>query len=392
MTRPIRILELRSVRGTGGGPEKTILLGAARADPRRFAITVCYLRDARDPIFSIDAKAGHLPVDYLEIVERHSFDASIWSRLRALVREKSIDIVHSHEYKTDLLAWLLAKFENVTALSTVHGWTGHSRREHWLYYPIDKRVLSLFPQLIAVSNDIRHELIRHGARPERVVTILNGIDHHRFRRDQTLGRSIRTEVGIRDNDVVIGSVGRLEPQKRFDLLIQAFAEARRRRPELKLLIAGDGSLRHVLADLAASLGLADSCRLLGERTDIIALHGAFDMFVQSSDYEGTPNAVLEAMALETPVIATDVGGTAELVRSHVDGLIVPPDSVPAWIEAIDAVLSNPDATSFRVAAARRRVETDLSFDTRMAAVEAIYADLFQRRWQDGVAPAVPAQT
>jgi glycosyltransferase involved in cell wall biosynthesis len=280
----------------------------------------------------------------------------------------------------------------VTALSTVHGWTGHSRREHWLYYPIDKRVLSFFPQLIAVSNDIRHELIRHGARPERVVTILNGIDHHRFRRDQTLGRSIRTEVGIRDNDVVIGSVGRLEPQKRFDLLIQAFAEARRRRPELKLLIAGDGSLRHVLADLAASLGLADSCRLLGERTDIIALHGAFDMFVQSSDYEGTPNAVLEAMALETPVIATDVGGTAELVRSHVDGLIVPPDSVPAWIEAIDAVLSNPDATSFRVAAARRRVETDLSFDTRMAAVEAIYADLFQRRWQDGVAPAVPAQT
>src|SRR5204863_4642039 len=125
---------------------------------------------------SIDAKAGHLPGYYLEVIERHSFDASIWSRLRRLVREKSIDIVHSHEYKTNLLAWLLAKFENVTALSTVHGWTGHSRREHWLYYPIDKRMLRFFPQLIAVSNDIRNDLIRHGAHPGRVTTILNGID------------------------------------------------------------------------------------------------------------------------------------------------------------------------------------------------------------------------
>ena len=65
MTRPIRVLELRSVRGTGGGPEKTILLGTARTDPRRFAITVCYLRDRRDPVFSIDAKAAGLPIDYV---------------------------------------------------------------------------------------------------------------------------------------------------------------------------------------------------------------------------------------------------------------------------------------------------------------------------------------
>ncbi len=83
MTRPIRVLELRSVRGTGGGPEKTILLGTARTDPRRFAITVCYLRDRRDPVFSIDAKAAGLPIDYVELTEAHSFDASIFSRAPA---------------------------------------------------------------------------------------------------------------------------------------------------------------------------------------------------------------------------------------------------------------------------------------------------------------------
>ena len=113
-----------------------------RTDPRRFAVTVCYLRDARDPVFSIDAKAGGLPVDYVEIIEAHSFDPSIWPRSGRLVRDRGIDIVHAHDYKTDLLAWLLAKFESVTPLSTAHGWTGHSRRERWLYYPLDKRVLA----------------------------------------------------------------------------------------------------------------------------------------------------------------------------------------------------------------------------------------------------------
>src|SRR5437762_3353055 len=96
---PIRILELRSVRGTGGGPEKTILLGAAQTDPRRFAVTVCYIRDNRDLDFRIDKQALDLGVTYVEVRERHSFDPAIWRRLKRIVREQQIQIVHSHEYK-----------------------------------------------------------------------------------------------------------------------------------------------------------------------------------------------------------------------------------------------------------------------------------------------------
>src|SRR4029078_10683902 len=115
---PVRVLELRSVRGTGGGPEKTILLGAARADPARFGVTVCYVRDLRDQLFEMDERARALGVDYVEIHERHSFDPAICRKLRALVRTQRIQIVHSHEYKTNLLAWLLARAENVIPLST----------------------------------------------------------------------------------------------------------------------------------------------------------------------------------------------------------------------------------------------------------------------------------
>src|SRR5947208_3097292 len=102
MSRPIRILELRSVRGTGGGPEKTILAGSALADPARFAVTVCYVRDDRDDQFDMARRAHRLGLDYIELHERHSLDWSIFGSLRQLVADRHIDVVHAHEYKTDL--------------------------------------------------------------------------------------------------------------------------------------------------------------------------------------------------------------------------------------------------------------------------------------------------
>jgi glycosyltransferase involved in cell wall biosynthesis len=295
------------------------------------------------------------------------------------VRERDIDIVHAHDYKTDVLAWLLSKAEGITPMSTAHGWTGHSWRERALYYPLDKRVLARFPRVVAVSSDVRSELVRNGAREQAVTTVLNGIDHTAFLRDRPRERAIRQELGLVEDDFVIGAVGRVEPQKRFDLLLEAVASLRAKYPRVKVLIAGTGSRFGELRDQVSHLRLDDVCRLLGNRTDIADLHHAFNVFVQSSDYEGTPNAVLEAMALESPVIATSAGGTAEIVRNGIDGLIVPTGNSPAIVDAIASVLRDPDAARARAASARRRVETDLSFEARMNAVEAIYVELFKAR-------------
>jgi glycosyltransferase involved in cell wall biosynthesis len=373
--RPIRVLELRSVWGTGGGPEKTILLGTARTDRSRFAITVCYLRDARDPVFSIDNRAANLPVDYTEIVERHSFDPAIWTALRRIVRERQIDILHAHDYKTNVLAALVQRVDGVAAMSTVHGWTGRSRRELYFYYPLDKHVLRAFTRTIAVSEDIRQELLRKGADAARVRTVLNGIDHRAFRRDRLTSSAVRASLGLTDRDFVVGSVGRLETQKRFDLLIEMIGQLRHSYPQLKLVIVGDGSLRTELAGQIGRAGLSDVCTLLGHREDILRLHNAFDLYVQSSDYEGTPNSVLEAMALETPVVATDAGGTAQLIRHGVDGFVVPVGDLPAITSATRHAMDHPDKTAGWSASARHRVETDLSFDTRMAAVEQVYLEI-----------------
>ena len=122
---------------------------------------------------------------------------------------------------------------------------------------------------------------------------------------------------------------------------------------------------------------AHACTVLGHRLDVADLHHAFDLFVQSSEYEGTPNAVLEAMAMNTPIVATDVGGTRELVTDGVHGLLVQAGSAPALADKILAALNDRDAATRRADAARQRIETELSFERRVQKVEAVYQELIR---------------
>ena len=375
--RRLRILELRSVRGTGGGPEKTILLGAAQADRTAFEITVSYIRDRRDDVFALDRRATEAGVDYVEVTERHSFDPGVWRQLRRVIHERQIDIIHAHEYKTDLLALLLAKRTRAIPLSTVHGWSGNSTRERIFYYPMDKWLLARFPRVIAVSTPIKDELVRYGASPARVDVILNAVDTTAFRRDPAQTRAVRNALGLTDTIVVIGAVGRLEREKRFDLLIDAFAEVRGRHASATLVIVGDGSLRGELEARAQRLGIGPAVRLLGHRRDVTSLYQAFDVFVQSSETEGTPNAVLEAMAMEVPIVATDVGGTQELARNGVEGLIVPKLDVGALGSGMTSIIRDPSAARARALAARSRAVSDLSFEARTRRLEELYRDLIR---------------
>ncbi len=376
--RPIRVLELRSVRGTGGGPEKTILLGTARTDPAKYAITVCYLRDQRDEVFHIDQRAGALPIDYVEIRERHSFDRSIWAPLRALVRDRRIDIVHAHDYKTDLLAWLLGMAEAVIPMSTAHGWAGHSWREQRCYYPADRLIQARMPRIIAVSSDIRQSLVSVGASPFRIDVVPNGIDERRFRRDPQREPEARRAFGVRGRDYVIGAVGRLEPEKNYALLLTAFQRVSKGHPDVRLLIAGDGSLRAALQAQVDGLGLQGRCSILGHVSDVPFLHHALDAFIMCSDNEGSPNAVLEAMALGTPVVCTDVGGVGDLVRDNLDGLLVGRRDLEGLVRAIEDTVTHQERARRRAQSARSRVESEFSFSGRMCRVEGICDDLMEK--------------
>jgi glycosyltransferase involved in cell wall biosynthesis len=376
MSPPIRILELRSVRGTGGGPEKTILHGARPRPGSRCRVTVCYIRDSRDPDNTIENQAKlHPEVDFVEIIERRSLDFRIWPALRQLVRDRGIHIVHAHDYKTDSLALLLGRSLPVVPFATAHAWVGQASRERFVYYPGDKLILGRFPHVVAVSSDIKDELVRYGAHPERVTVLPNGIDHQIFRREAHRERPLRAMLGIAQGAFVIGAVGRLDPEKRFDILLRAVARLKIADADIAIVVVGDGSERARLRKLADQLGVGPRFHMLGFRTDVVELHHAFDVFVQSSIREGTPNAVLEAMALETPVVATQVGGTGELIANTVHGILVPPDDAAALATAIETVRRDPEGARKRATMARARVEQELSFEDRTKKLEELYEAL-----------------
>jgi len=187
---------------------------------------------------------------------------------------------------------------------------------------------------------------------------------------------MREHFGIPAAAPVLGAIGRLESEKRFDLLLE-IAAALESRPFV--VVAGEGSLRPALEQQAAALGIAERVKLLGHRRDAADVHHVFDVYVQTSDTEGIPNALLEAMAVGVGVVATDVGGTRELITDGVHGRLAPRRDVAALTAAVRETLNDPQSSAARVKAARARVEHEFSFSARLAIIENVYRELARCR-------------
>jgi glycosyltransferase involved in cell wall biosynthesis len=249
-------------------------------------------------------------------------------------------------------------------VATVHGWPVRTRRERFVYYPADRRLLRSFPLVFAVADDLRDRLLAAGVEANRVVTLPNAVDVEVFRPDATRRARVRAEWGVAEREPVIGTLGRLDSEKRPDLLVEAFAAVAARRPEAKLVIAGGRSRGTPIESMVERLGLGDRCLLLGHRADAEDVLRGFDVFVQASDSEGSPYSLLEAMASGTPVVATAVGGVPAMVQAGVEGLLVSPGDAGALADAIDETLRSPDAAARRADAARVRVAAERSLRAR----------------------------
>ena len=368
----VRILELRSALASGGGPEKTILLGAAQTDPSRYSVTVTYIRDLRDEAFDLDRRAAELGVDFAPVEERNSFDPRALIQLHRLILDRRIDIVHAHDYKTDFFALPLCRLTGTIPMSTAHGWARFGLKDR-IYNWWDKRILSHYPLVIAVSARIKAQLVEAGAREDRVRVIRNGVDTAVFSADPSVGRRMREAEGLPLDATVIGAVGRLSSEKRPELLLEAAS-----RLEVYSVFIGEGEERGALEKRAAELGITDKVKFLGHRSDVGNCHQMLDVYVQTSDTEGIPNALLEAMALEIPIVATDVGGTGEIIDHEIHGLLVSKGDVDQIVEAVRKTLEDGESTARRVRSARERVEVELSFRARMKCLEGVYDELVQR--------------
>lgn len=302
--------------------------------------------------------------------DRGAWDWRVVSEMLRICRRERARIWHGHDYKSNALGLLLTRFWPMRLVTTVHGWVRQTRRTP-LYYKIDRLCLPRYESVICVSEDLREQCLASGVPAERCVLIENGIDLQQYARCRSVaeaGRRLEVPVGRQ----VVGAVGRLSPEKGFDLLIRAVHGLLAGGRDLELWIVGEGDDRPRLEALIAELGAGDRIRLLGYQPDPRELYEAWDVFALSSLREGLPNVVLEALALEVPVVATRVAGVPRLIHDGENGLLVSPGSAAELGQAVGRLLAD-DALCQRLSrAGRQTVETGYSFASRVAKIARLY--------------------
>jgi sugar transferase (PEP-CTERM/EpsH1 system associated) len=243
-----------------------------------------------------------------------------------------------------------------------------------------RRLLAPFIDVhVVVSEHLQRWLVECvRVAPEKVRVVRNGVDAARFmplvERDR-----VREEEGYGRTDHVFGAVGRLTPVKDHRTLLEAFHAVSMRRPECRLVLVGDGAERPLLEEQVRQRGLADRVRIVGHRVDVTRWLGMMDVFVHPSLMEGMSNAVLEAMAVGLPVVATAVGGNPEIVEHGVGGSLVPPSSPSALADAMLSYCGDDRMRMAHGAAARERVEKDFPLMKMVAGYTAVYRDALARR-------------
>src|SRR5258708_26510883 len=261
----------------------------------------------------------------------------MFHRLQPVLKEGRPDIVHNHLLVLRSALPFLLLCKKVSLLHTVHNLAEREiePRLRWLQnYDLNHGVVP-----VAVAEEVALS-VEHLYGIQRCRVIANGIPTDRYARPQTPRKEWRAREGFGENDVLFVCVGRFAPQKNHGLLLRAFAKRPASDPNAHLVLVGDGTLREKLEEQVNNLGLARQVHFLGLRTDIPDVLGAMDVFVLSSDYEGNPLSVMEAMAAGLPIVSTAAGGVPDLFESGKEGLIVQPGDVQGLSTSMSFLLGN----------------------------------------------------
>lgn len=334
--KPLRLLHIVKNLPTGG-IQRQLLELLRRYDRKRVLPLVCSIKDKGQIGMEIESLG-------VEVVcldrPKEGFDLFALIDLYKLIKEREIQIVRTHSFKANLHGIIAARMAGVPCIvASVHN-VYEKKRERKFGRRLSNRCLSNYAdKIVAVSNAVKSDIMKYdGIAGKKVEIIYNGIDIEKFK--SSAGSPVRERLGIPQGIPVIGTVGRLHPQKGQKYLLGAVSVLKNKFPELRLLLAGDGPLRKELEDYAETLGITENVLFLGMRRDIPELLSAMDIFVFPSLWEGLGNVLIEAMAAGKPVVATDIPPVREIVTSEDSGFLVPPADSQALAEAITLILED----------------------------------------------------
>jgi glycosyltransferase involved in cell wall biosynthesis len=361
----------RCIAGAGG----VAVRGALSIDPQHYRGTL--VTGCGGPL--LDEARSH-GVDVVVIPElvspispRH--DAIALARIIRVLRERQIDVVHTHSAKAGVLGRLAARRVRATrVVHTMHGFPFHEFQApvtRATYIQIERSMSRMTDAFLAVGTGVAVEMIRLGlARPDQIRTIGPAVAPPTVTTSPATRARARLLLGIRDDALVVGTVGRMDYQKAPEVMIEAVSRLTAR---AMLVWAGDGPLLEVARQQVAALGLQDRVLLLGNRTDVPTILPAFDVFAMSSRYEGLPCVIVEAQQCGIPVVATAVNAVSDVVIPGETGLLVRAGRADLLARALDHALANPQLAGRWVVNARTQLGARYAPETLGAVLDEVYS-------------------
>src|SRR5438445_8167282 len=323
-----------------------------------------------------EAKASSIPAQAVRM--RGATDVGALLRLRRLMRERAVSVVHTHSSVDSWLATAAAKSLGLPVVRTRHVSIPIGRRRALVYRLADR--------IITSGESVRAIVIASGIAPERVVSISAGVDGERFHAGVS-GASVRDELGL-GRAPVVGLVANIRGSKGHNIFLEAARAVVASEPAARLLIVGDGVGFEEVSRRVRDMGLDAHVRLTGFRRDISEGMAALDVLVLPSiRSEAIPQVIPQALAVGTPVVASTVGGSPELIRDGENGRLVPPGDAKALADAILALLGDPERARAMARAGQALIQERYSIDATMTRTTAVYRALLDagpRRRRQGM--------
>ena len=370
-----------------GGPARHVILLSARIDPARYSTLLVTGREAPSE-GNMNSLAKSVEVEP-RVVAGLGREISLWRDLLAWFRLYRLclhyrpHIVHTHTAKAGVLGRLAARAARVPVI--VHTYHGHVFQGYFsplktrLFLAIERWLGRSTHRLIAVSEAVRQDLLRLGiGTPERLVVIPLGLNLDPFLRCEDLRGQLRTELGLQPDTPLVGIVARLVPIKAHEVFLKAAAKVCVHFPQSRFLLVGDGERLTELQLLVERLGLRDRVLFLGWRQDLDRVLADLDLVVLTSRNEGSPVCLIEAMAAARPVVATRVGGVADVVDDGITGSLVDADKPEDVADAIVELLGDEKRRRAMGEAARERVPR-FGIDRLVSDMDRLYGNLLIER-------------
>jgi glycosyltransferase involved in cell wall biosynthesis len=261
--------------------------------------------------------------------------------LYRILSGESFSLVHTHGYFADIIGTPVCKLLRIPHISTCHGFISNDRNLK-IYNMLDRFALRFCNRIIAVSDEIKNDLLNAGIGESKITVIQNAVQNSNERKEFGENRTKKRKLlSIEESDFAVGYVGRLSEEKGVHYLIEAATILKEKDKHFKVIVIGDGPKRKELENLAKEKGLEGEIIFTGFQSDVEEWFPVFDAFVLPSLTEGTPMALLEAMSAGIPPIASAVGGIPKVVESGVNGFLVDAGDFRGMSEKIRILKENP---------------------------------------------------